>query len=75
MRSADLSNVRSVGMKAFANCASLEELSFGDSLESIGAYAFYGLSLYDEKTRLAAAPEALAGHAFSGTGAKLYLVP
>ncbi len=73
MKSADLTNARSVGMKAFANCASLEELSFGDSLESIGAYAFYGLSLYDEKTRLAAAPEALAGHAFSGSGAKLFL--
>jgi hypothetical protein len=74
LKSADLTNVRSIGMKAFANCASLEEVSFGESLESVRAYAFYGLALYDGKARIQPATEALAGHSFSGSGAKLYLV-
>jgi hypothetical protein len=73
--SADLTNVRSVGMKAFAWCTSVREIGFGDGLGSVGAYAFYGLALYDGDTRLQPSPEALAGHHFSGHAHKLWLSP
>ena len=39
--SADLGSVSEVGMKAFAHCTNLRSLDIGDSLESIGIYAFY----------------------------------
>ena len=74
LTSADLTCARSIGMKAFANCSSLTDISFGEGLESIGAYAFYGLSFYDGETKLQVSPEALGGHSFSGTAQKLYLI-
>ena len=71
--SADLKNVESIGMKAFANCISLENVEFGSALSSLGAYAFYGLSLYDGNTKIVMSPEFLNGHSFSGIAPKLYL--
>ncbi len=74
LASADLANVSSIGMKAFANCRSLADISFGDGLETVGAYAFYGLTFYDGKTKLQPSPETLGGHAFSGSDQKLFLI-
>ena len=73
LKSADLTNARSVGMKAFANCVSLEEVAFGGDLGSVGPYAFFGLAFYDGGSRLQPVPETLSGHAFSGSDAKLHL--
>ena len=73
LRVADLSNVKSIGMKAFANCSSIRSVEFGHDLESIGAYAFYGLSFYDGDTKISLSPESLSGHSFSGIVPKLYL--
>ena len=72
--SADLTNVSSIGMKAFANCRSLADMTFGDGLETVGAYAFYGLTFYDGETKLQPSPEILSGHAFSGSNQKLFLI-
>ena len=71
LRSADLTNVRSIGMKAFAYCYSLEEASFGADLSSVGAYAFFGLSFYYENIRLQPEPAMLAGRAFAGADGAL----
>ncbi len=72
--SADLKSAESIGMKAFANCPSIQSIEFGGDLDSIGSYAFYGLSFYEGKSKLTASPEMLKGHAFSGAAPKLYLV-
>ena len=74
LASADLSNVKTIGMKAFASCPSLTEVSFGDGLQSVGSYAFYGLTFYDGANKLSATPANLKGHVFSGTDGNLYLV-
>ena len=70
----DLSNVRVLEYKALGNCAGIEDIIFGDELESIGDYALHGLSFYDGDVKLSATPDALRGHSFSGTEGKLYLV-
>ena len=75
LTSVDLVNVKSLGYKALGNCTGIEEMVFGDGLESIGPYALHGLSFYDGAKRLSVTPDALRGHSFSGTGGKLYLVP
>ena len=67
LKSADLANVRSIGMKAFAYCTSLEEASFGAGLSSVGDYAFFGLSFYYETIKLQPDPVLLAGRTFAGT--------
>jgi hypothetical protein len=41
LASVDLGSVSEVGMKAFARCRMLSSVDLGDSLEKIGAYAFY----------------------------------
>ncbi|MBP5203075.1 MAG: leucine-rich repeat protein, partial [Candidatus Methanomethylophilaceae archaeon] len=74
LTSADLSNVKALGFKALGNCAGITEMTFGDSLESIGGYALYGLSFYDGDTKLKATPDNLKGRTFAGEGAVLYLV-
>ncbi|MBO4569156.1 MAG: leucine-rich repeat protein, partial [Candidatus Methanomethylophilaceae archaeon] len=74
LTSADLSDVRFLGFKALGSCTSIEEIVFGDCLESVGGYALYGLSFYDGATKLSATPDHLRGHAFSGSGGKLYLI-
>ncbi len=71
LKSADLTDVKSIGMKAFAYCDSLEEASFGADLSSVGAYAFFGLSLYYENIKLQPDPVMLAGRTFTGTGGVL----
>ena len=72
--SADLSNVRVLGFKALGNCTSIESITFGKGLFSIGAYALYGLSFYDGDGKLPVTPEALRGHTFAGAGGKLHLI-
>ncbi len=48
LRSVDLGNVTSVGVKAFANCAYIKTIDFGESLKTISAYGFYKCkALYD----------------------------
>jgi hypothetical protein len=74
LTSADLTNVRTLEFKALGNCTGIEEIVFGDCLESIGSYALYGLSFYDGETKLKATPDNLRGHSFSGTGGILHLV-
>ena len=74
LTSADLTNVRTLEFKSLGNCTSIEEIVFGDCLESIGSYALHGLSFYDGDTRLSVTPDALRGHSFSGTEGKLYLI-
>ncbi|MBP5203078.1 MAG: leucine-rich repeat protein, partial [Candidatus Methanomethylophilaceae archaeon] len=74
LTSADLSNVKALGFKALGSCAGIEHVVFGENLESIGSYALHGLSFYDGGTKLSATPDDLRGHAFSGTGGKLYLI-
>ncbi len=74
LKSVDLSNVRDLGFKALGNCTGIEEIVFGEGLESIGDYALYGLSFYDGSVKLPATPDNLRGHAFSGAAGKLFLV-
>ena len=38
----DTDNVASIGVKAFARCSGMGQISFGPSLKTISAYAFYG---------------------------------
>ena len=64
----------SIGMKALASCPSLKEVTFGDSLKRVGSYAFFGILFYDGSTKLDVAPDALAGHSFSGAAPRFYLV-
>ncbi len=71
--SADLSNVKVIGMKSFARCASLESVTFGDSLESVGPYAFYGISFYDGDVKIDAVADNLRGNVFEGAAGKLVL--
>ncbi len=71
LKSADLTDVKSIGMKAFAYCDSLEEASFGANLSSVGAYAFFGLSFHYENIKLQPDPIMLAGRTFTGTGGVL----
>ena len=73
LRSADLTNVRTIGMKAFAYCYSLEEASFGADLRSVGAYAFFGLSLYYGSIELQPDPVMLAGRSFAGADGALFI--
>ncbi|MBR4225751.1 MAG: leucine-rich repeat protein, partial [Candidatus Methanomethylophilaceae archaeon] len=73
LTSVDLTNVRTLEFKALGNCTGIEEIVFGDCLESIGSYALYGLSFYDGDERLRATPDALRGHTFSGTEGKLFM--
>jgi len=40
----DVSNISSIGRESFWNCASIESLTFGGSLNKIGGDAFYGAS-------------------------------
>jgi hypothetical protein len=70
---ADLSNVRTIGTKAFAGCTRLSGIEFGPSLESVGDYAFHGLSFYDGGEKMEVSAAALKGGSFSGSGGKLYL--
>ncbi len=72
LASADLSNVKALEFKALGNCTNIENIAFGDCLESVGPYALYGLSFYDGDARLPVTPEALRGHSFSGAGGVLY---
>ena len=72
--SADLSNASALEFKALGNCKGITDIIFGDSLESIGSYALYGLSFYDGGASLEATPDVLRGHTFAGEGAVLYLV-
>ncbi len=74
LASADLTNVKTIGLKAFALCPSLTEVSFGDGLQSVGSYAFHGLMFYDGTTKLPATVANLKGHSFAGSGSNLYLV-
>ena len=74
LTSADLANVKTIALKAFALCPSLAEVSFGDDLQSVGSYAFYGLTFYDGATKLPATAASLRGHSFEGNGSNLYLV-
>ncbi|MBO4569395.1 MAG: leucine-rich repeat protein [Candidatus Methanomethylophilaceae archaeon] len=73
LESADLSNVKTLGSKALGNCTGMTHIVFGDSLRGIGDYALYGLSFYDGAKKLTISPSALKGHAFSGSGADLYM--
>ncbi|MBO4569265.1 MAG: leucine-rich repeat protein [Candidatus Methanomethylophilaceae archaeon] len=72
LTSADLSNVRTIGAKAFANCSGLSEVRFGGCLESVGDYAFHGLSFYSGGEKIEVIPSVLKGESFSGSGGKLY---
>ncbi len=72
LASADLSNVKSVGLKSFAYCTTIKEIKFGNSLSSVGSYAFFGLSFYDDGKKLAVSADALRGHAFSGSDGVLF---
>jgi hypothetical protein len=73
LKSADLANVRSIGMKALAYCTSLEEASFGTDLSSVGAYAFFGLSFYYSNIELQPDPVMLAGRSFAGSDGALFM--
>ncbi len=42
LESVDLGSVSEIGIKAFARCAALTDISFGDSLGEIAPYAFFG---------------------------------
>ncbi len=71
----DLSNVTSIGFKAFGNCTGIEDIMFGDTLETIGGYALYGLSFRDGHSEaLATSVDNLRGHEFHGSGGSLRMV-
>ena len=44
LKSIDVSNVESIGFKAFANCDSLQYIDLVGEVKYIGAYAFFGCS-------------------------------
>ncbi len=71
--SADLTAAKSIGSKAFAYCP-LAEVSFCDGLQTVGGYAFYGISFYDGAKKISATAGNLKGHAFAGEGSDLYLI-
>ncbi|MBR4504185.1 MAG: leucine-rich repeat protein [Candidatus Methanomethylophilaceae archaeon] len=74
LTSADLTNAKSIGAKAFAYCHSLADVSFGKGLQTVGGYAFYDLSFYDGAKKISASAANLKGHTFSGSDSNLYLV-
>jgi hypothetical protein len=69
LESVDLSNVRTIGLKAFANCPGISEVVFGDRLESVGGYAFYGPSFSDlNGDSVSVDADGLRGYIFFGAG-------
>ncbi len=70
----DLSNVESIGAKAFSKCSGLTSVTFSDSLSSLGSNAFYGTLFYDDGSTVPRTVARLAGHTFEGSEGKLYLI-
>ena len=72
--SLDLSNVASIGAKAFSGCSGLTSVTFSDGLSSVGSNAFNGTLFYDGGSTVPRTAAGLAGHAFEGSGGSLYAV-
>ena len=70
----DLSNVVSIGAKAFSGCTGLESVTFSDGLSSVGSSAFYGTLFYDGGSAVPRTASGLAGKSFEGSGGSLHLV-
>ena len=70
----DLSNVVSIGTKAFSGCTGLESVTFSENLAKVGSSAFYGTQFYYGGSSVPRTATGLSGHSFEGSGGSLHLV-
>ena len=75
LKSLDLQPVKAIGPGSFSQCSGLRQVSFGDTLEIVGAGAFSKTTFYGQNGKpVPKTADGLRGHSFEGSGGKLRLV-
>ncbi len=75
LKSLDLQPLKAIGPGSFSQCSGLRQVSFGDTLEIVGAGAFSKTTFYGQNGKpVPKTADGLRGHSFEGSGGKLRLV-
>ena len=75
LKALDLQPLKAIGPGSFSQCSGLRQVSFGDTLEIVGAGAFSKTTFYGQNGKpVPKTADGLRGHSFEGSGGKLRLV-